>query len=376
MPDPDVQASEEQLWGLTPGVPPALAPTQAQAQAQPAPAPAAPTPAPSAIDTGVPPQVPETSRWGTEESPDRVAQVNDAEEFETNRREERRLFGSSVRSVIGDNAELPSAFRRENHPEYGKLTAAEQALAETRDPKVVRQFKPQVEQLRKKIDHEVQVRDQQARATRREQLARDDAPYTSPDARAKTAETMNTPITTAVADAVAQAGHKDPKIARQWDYNVTVSPITTMSKPKGGTSPDEKFNPANRDFTPLRDAATSIATHNRGLSNDASVFYSIKLGTPGGGTDDKGNQVKGFNGRYGAGATNYKVVGRDDLDNWLLQMDDGKKLRVPDFEYKQFTTARLQGVKRAKEWEENYKKQQQPGLLGRALEYVIPKKGF
>jgi len=172
---------------------------------------------------------------------------------------------------------------------------------------------------------------------------------------------------------------RDPPTARQSDYDLSVSPITTMSKPLPGVDPKAKPDATNRDYTPLRDAATDIAIHNRGLPGDASVRYAIQLGTPGGGTDEKGNQLQGYNGHYGAGATNYRVIGRDDLDNVLVQMSDGKRLRVPGYTFRNLTTARQQGVQRARAWEDEYKKSQEPGLVRRALNWglsVIPEKGF
>jgi hypothetical protein len=380
MADTDLQQSEQEQWGFTPGAPPALAQADPPAMQGPGPAPA-PMPAPAppragALDTGAPPQMPEASRWGTAPPPPALAQVDDNAEFENNRQDEINAYRNKQLSIIGNNDELTAGFTREQHPEFGKLVEAEAALSRIANPKEARALKPQVDLLRKRIDHEVQARDQQLRTQRREQLARDDAPYQSPDARAKTAEVIDKSLQGALSRTLAGLGAKDPATARVSDYDLTVSPLTTMSKPNPGADPKAKADGTNRDYTPLRDAATEIAVHNRGLSNDATMTYLLKLGTPGGGTDEKGNQLRGYNGRYGAGATNYKVIGRDEVDNVLVEMDDGKRLRVPGFVFRQITTARLQGVKRAKEWENDYKKSQEPSLLGRVLKSVIPEKGF
>lgn len=385
MPDPDIQPSEQQLWGLTPGVPPALVPAQVQAQVQPqvqpqqapviTPAPSPPPP-PSAIDTGVPPQTPESSRWGTEPSPDAVGKIDDNFEFNSNRQEEIKNFRNRTLSVI-DHSELPPAFRREQHPEYGRLSEAEQLLSRMTNRKEISMYKPQVDAMRKRIDHEVDARDRAARTTRREQLAREDAPYMSPDAKQKVASIMDQTLQTEITDDVAKLQSKKPEVARQADYDLAVGPWTTMSKPKPGADPDEKPSATNRDYRPLRDAAASLNLHNRNLvSNEASVRYLVKLATPGGGSDEKGNQLKGYNGRYGAGATNYKVIGRDDLDNVFVEMNDGMRLRVPKQVFNQAEQARLQGVQRAKQWELNYKKSQEPGWISRTLKSIIPEKGF
>lgn len=367
--------SEEEKWGFTPDAPAveqAQAPPQEERRPPTQLAQAAP---PAALDTRAPPQMPESAKWGLTPPPASLGQIDDNAEYEANRKAEVEAFKNRL-SIIGNHEPLPPAFRREQHPEFAKLSEAEATFAQLTDKNEIRRFKPQVDALRKRIDHEVQVRDQQARITRREQLANADAPYTSPENRARTADVISKSLGDAVTANVGNLGSRDPAIARQADYDLAVSPLTTLSRPKPGMDPKAKPDGTNRDYTALRDAVTDISVHNRGVSNEAAVNYVLKIGTPGGGTDEKGNNVVGYNGRYGAGATNYKVIGSDDLDNVMVQMNDGKVLRVPGQTFRQLMIARLQGVQRAKQWEIDYKKSQEPGILGRVLKSVIPEKGF
>jgi hypothetical protein len=191
---------------------------------------------------------------------------------------------------------------------------------------------------------------------------------------------MNTHVTNAVNDSIANVGSKDPETQRRADYTLSVSPLTTMSNPKPGSDPNAKPDPTNRDYTPLRNAATDLAVHNRNLPPEVAVRAAIQIGTPGGGTDKDGKLVPGVNGRTGAGATNYKVIGRDDLDNVMVETRDGLRLRVPGYTYRQLMLARQQGSQRAKTWEQDYKKSQEPGMLRQAIDWglkqVIPEKGF
>lgn len=363
--------SEAERWGLVPTAPPG--------NGQPTPA----TPPPlgqseaqkwgtePALDTG-PPPVPQ-------QGPVTQEPIDDAREFDINKQSEIDAFSKNKLSVI-DYKPLPDAFPREQHPEWGKLQTSKEMLSQIADPKEAKALEPMVRRMEMRINRDVEQRNRQLTTTRREQLARDDAPYQSVEARDKTASAMAAHVGTAVNDTIANLGSNDPPTQRLADYNLTVSPLTTMSRPKPGTDPKAKPDATNRDYGPLRDAATSLATHNRSLPDgESAVRYAIKLGTPGGGTDDKGKPIPGHNGRFGAGATNYKVIGRDDLDNVLVEMDDGKRLRVPGDTFRTLTTARQQGAQRARQWELDYKKSQEPGMLRRAMNWglsVIPEKGF
>jgi hypothetical protein len=381
--------SEAELWGLTPNTPPPPAtgqgpPAQVPVQTPPPPLvqseaqrwgteamPGQTRPAPYALDTGAPP-IPQ-------QGPITQAHVDDAREWDINKQEEIDAFTKNKLSVL-DYKQLPDAFTAQQHPEWGKLQTSKEMLSQVTNPKEAKGLEPLVRRLETRIQHDVEQRNKQLTTTRREQLARDDAPYQSVEARDKTAAAMTQHVGTTINDVIANVGSNDPKTARQADYDLTVSPIMTMSRPKPGADTKAKPDATNRDYTPLRDAATNLAIHNRSLPDGASaVRYAIKIATPGGGTDDNGKPVAGYNGRLGMGAANYKVIGRDDLDNVLVQMDDGKRLRVSGDTYRNLLTARQQGAQRARQWEADYKKSQEPGLVRRAMNWglsVIPEKGF
>jgi len=388
MPDP-ADVSEEQLWGLAPDAPPQIA--QAPPPAR--------TPAPVVPQR---PVISEAQRWGTEalpgqtrdapyaldvgppptamQGPTTQQSVDDAREWDIAKQEEIKAYQSNPLSIT-DYSPVPPAFTREQHQDWTRYQQAQEVLnrMQVSDPKQFRLFKPQVDQMRKRIDTEVKARDTQLAKVRQETLKRDDAPYQSPEARDKTASVLETHVTKEIDKTIAKATSGNPKLQREGDYDLTVSGITTLSKPLPGKE-KEKPNATNRDYTPLRDLSTDLATHNRGLPNDAAVRYGIMLATPGGGTDENGNPIPGYNGRFGMGATNYKVIGRDDLGNVLVQMSNGQRLRVPPMSYRTAMTARQQGAQRARTWEDEYKKSQQPGMIRRAIDWglksVIPEKGF
>jgi hypothetical protein len=327
---------------------------------------------PQAIKVGAPP-VPADRSAITQEH------VDDNHEWARANEDEINAYTKNKLSVL-DYKPLPDAFTAEQHPEYGKLQTSKEMLSQITNPKEAKALEPMVRRMEARINHDVEQRNKQLTTTRREQLARDDAPYQSVEARDKTASAMATHVGTAVTNTTADLASNNPAAARQADYDLTVSPLMTMSRPKPGSDAKAKPDATNRDYGPLRDAATALATHNRSLPDgEAAVRYAIKLGTPGGSIDDKGKSTPGYNGRHGMGATNYKVIGRDDLDNVLVEMDNKVRLRIPGDTYRNLLTARQQGAQRARQWELDYKKSQEPGLVRRAMNWglsVIPEKGF
>lgn len=386
MADPN---SEAELWGLTPTPPPT-------GGGQPT-----PTPTPTQTTTQPPVVQSEAQQWGTEAMPGQTRaapyaldtgpppvpqqgpitqqHVDDAREFDINKQSEIDAYTKNKLSVA-DFKPLPDAFNKEQHPEWGKLQTSKEMLSQITNPKEYKALEPMVRRMESRIAHDVDQRNKQQTAERRVKMQHEDAPYQSVEERDKTASAMNTHVTTAVNDTIANIGSNDPPTQRQADYNLTVSPLMTMSKPKPGADPKAKPDAMNRDYTPLRNASTSLAIHNRSLPDgESAVRYAIKIGTPGGGTDDKGKPIPGHNGRYGMGATNYKVIGRDDLDNVLVEMDDGKRLRVPGDTFRNLSIARQQGAQRARQWELDFKKSQEPGWVRQQINKglsLIPEKGF
>lgn len=392
MADPDFGMNQEELWGLKPEAPPTT-PTQLPQQA-PQQRPALPDisesqrwgttampgqtrPAPYAFDTGAPP----TPGYDPSKAPPSQAQVDDAREWDLNKEQEINAYATNRLSTT-DYRPLPDAVTPQQHPDWQNLQIAKERLAQ-QDPRTIKRLTPQLNKWEADINAQTKAANSKAMAERRVKLQHEDAPYQSVEQRQKTADVVSQAVGKEVDAIGANVNSRDQASARQADYNLAVSPVTTMSRPLPGAEKD-KPNSTNRDYTLLRDAATDIAVHNRHLPDaNAAVRYVIKLGTPAGGTDEKGNQGQGFNGRYGAGATYYKVIGRDDLDNVLVQFDDGMRLRVPGYTYRQTMLARQQGMQRGRAWEENYKKSQEDDWGQRikqgidwGLKTFIPSKGF
>jgi hypothetical protein len=126
------------------------------------------------------------------------------------------------------------------------------------------------------------------------------------------------------------------------------------------------------DYTPLRDAVTSIAMLN-GISIEQATNYTLGIGSPIGHDDKTGAPLPGYNGRKGAGGASYKVIGRDVRDRPVIELEGGIRLRVPAETLDQLVKAREKGYLAAKQWEADRKKQGEPGLVGQTFNWIRDK---
>jgi len=201
----------------------------------------------------------------------------------------------------------------------------------------------------------------ETRKRHEEELKKADAKWEDPAEREKNAGVVGNHIDTVARETEAWAKHKDPVIRKQNDYDFKVGPLTTMRRAK----PDGTY-----DYQPLRDATNTIIMLNGGLSNEKALQNALRLGSPVGFDDKTGQPLYGYNGRRGAGAANYKVLGRDMRNNVVVEMNDGTKLRMPPSLLDEFVNARERGYANAREWEKKNKAAQEPGLIGRAYNEV------
>ena len=239
---------------------------------------------------------------------------------------------------------------------YGKLSKAERPA-----------FKPLVDGLKAQIINETKAANAKVRDQQKVEASQADAPYENTTARLRTGETISSLIDTVTGDYTERAKDRDPKIAQQADFTIKTSPLTTMAiKRRDGTM----------SYEPLRDTATSLVTLNPRLAPDVAIRTVLSLASPVG-FDDSGKPAAGVNGKTGAGAKNYQVIGRDVRDNYLIVTRDGQHLRVDPDTMASINQTRTLGYKAAKQWHvDQNKTANEPDWLTRAYRAIIPGKGF
>lgn len=384
MADPNVPSEAEQ-WGLTPDAPPTI-PQQPQQQQKPQPSPlnlsepqrwgTEPMPgetrsAPYGLNTGPPPV--------KEGAPIVQSDVDDAREWDRSKQAEIDAYTRGPVLSGTDYKPIPQQNTVEQHQDYQRYMNAQQMLGSITDRKERTELGGMIKQLGQRIQHDTDQKNRLALQAHKEQLAAQDAPYQTVEARDKTVSAMTQHVTNVLNDTFARAGSNNASENRQASFDMGASPIITMSRPKPGTNEKDPPTAENRDYSTLIAAAADLATHNRKFVNNADAVRAIiRMGTFGGGTGQDADQ-SGFNGRKGMGAANYRVIGRDASDNFLVEMNNGVRLRVPPDTMRLIVNSRQQSAQRARQWQTDYDKSQQPGLFRQGLNEVlklIPEKGF
>ena len=314
---------------------------------------------PGALQTGAPPAVTPGVTPQAKPAFDDDGQYQQAEQIEEDTYRNNVLDATGRKPLLG-------GITRETHPEYAKLQEAMEIYKEIKNPKEASYFQPRLRALERKIQTDIGAQERKVRQERTDQLHQIDGPRETPKARAETAALMSTEIDNFVAPLQQTAQSRNPAKARQADFDIQTSPLTTMSK-KG---PDGTVS-----YEPLRNAVTAIATYNGKVPNEMAVQYALTIGSPVG-TDEKGEPIVGRNGVKGKGVTNYKVLGQDARGNYLLEMPDTNVLRLDPLTFNNLRKARVAGYKNASDWENKRKEADKPGLLTRTIQAVIPEKGF
>ena len=315
------------------------------------------------VQTGTPPPAP---------TPEQVKQqtaaeaADDMEQQKAADLEEEQQY-KTLRSHHGNYDILKDNVTADSHPDTPKLQRALELYSKLGkgDP-AIKQYKPLIDGLKAKINTETKAQNDKVNAARKVEAAQADAKYEDVNQRERTYGTIGTIVDTVAGDYGDRAKDRDPKVAQASDFTVKTSPLTTMSiKKRDGTV----------SYEPLRNAATSIATLNGRMPPDAAVNHVLSMASPLG-FDDKGKPLTGVNGKTGAGATTYQVIGRDVRDNYLVVTNDGTHLRVDPDTMAQVRQARQMGWRAAKQWQTDQKKAAEPDWLTRTYRSVIPGKGF
>jgi hypothetical protein len=306
------------------------------------------------------------------EKPSAPVPYNDYEEHESAKRQAQDIYDKNLLSHDDSNTPIKPAIRREDHPLAADLKRAGDIIESL--PNVTKQdqarrktYEAQYNRMAARIDRDTKAAEDQAKKARQEELKALNSNYENVPARDKTAEVMKTHVDNYKTDLQNKVDANDQQAA----FSLRISPLTTM-----GTERKDKEGNKVMDYTPLRDASARIALLNKDISNEAAVKYAVAIGSYAGGTDEKGNHVPGRNGRYGSGATNYTVLGKDESGMYKIKMADGRTLRVDKYTMDQFDNARIRGAQEAAAWEKEQREKARPTIGGRILRAVIPPKGF
>ena len=380
-----VQPSESSLWAVDPNATP-VSPAAATGTVAAPPSAAAPSPAPTVVPER--PQIGEGQLWGTQALDTTATPVtsgtpgaattpaptgpkplwDDAEELRLADEERQKALGQKVShddTPVSDRIDLKS------HPQYGDAVRGRELIAKLPIGKARTAYQTQQNKLEKKIEDDLKAQATEAKKARAEELKLQNEPYTSVEQREKNIGIVGGHVQTLAQTKAEDAKVGTPEEQKQKDYNYRVSPFTTM-----GTRRKDKDGNEIVDYRPFNLAAGSIASLNKGLPAEVAADVVYIMGSPAGGTNDKGEPVKGANGRTGAGATSYKITGRDESGMVRVKLPDGRSIRIDEYSLNQIEKARLRGWKEAQAWENEQKEKAKPGLGARILKSIIPGKGF
>ena len=378
--DPNAVPYGEQIAQAPPPPPPAAAPAlpsyfdlrqpQAPSVSPSGVPPAAPASAPTAVQTTAPPPA------GAPAAPAGVPAYDvdpkaDEDNYQQSQIYEQSQYDKNVLSHKTGRA-TPIDVNEKQHPEWENYNAIMQDWKGLSSAEQRARAKP-VQQMWNRIQADTKRINADNREKRRAEAHGLDAPRLTPEAREKTASLMEGYVQQEADKVTAASQHANPAIRRQNEFELKTSPITTMTY---------KDRDGKTNLQPFRDAVTSLAQLNDGVSNDQIVRYGLALGSPVGFDDTTGKPLPGMNevgGKKiaGKGATNYRVLGRDAADNWIVEMPDQQQIRIPPQTYRNLQKARERGYENAKKWREGDKAaKEQKGLGTRILETIIPPKGF
>jgi hypothetical protein len=365
-----------------PSAPPEYGPEVAQALPEPSPfqqlpagapppAPTAPPPPPSgqgdqpgAVQTEAPPVQPPPPAA----APAPLALPSDNDDMQQQQAadlEEQQQYGT-LRSHHGNYEILKDSVTSQSHPNFSKYERGLEIYA-TMDKQSRARWKPLLDNMKATIQNDTKTQNAKIKDQLRVEAAQADAKYEDVNQRTRTGDTISGFVDDTASNITDAAKDRDPKVAQENSFTLQTSPLSTMSaKRRDGTM----------NYEPIRNAATSIATLNGGMAPDLAVKTVLSLASPIG-FDDTGKPLPGKNGKTGAGATSYQVIGRDIRDNYLVVTHDGTHVRVSPETMDQLRQARQAGYRVAKKLQlEHSKATTEPDMLTRAWRSIIPGKGF
>jgi hypothetical protein len=293
---------------------------------------------------------------------------DDAEELRLANEDRQKALGQRVSHDDTPVSDVPDY---KSHPQYNDFKAAYDKVTSWPESKNKKAYEVRVKALGKKIADETKAQATEARKARAEELKLQNEPYTSVEQREKNIGIVGGHVQTLAQTKAEDRTVGTPEEQKQKDYNYRVSPFTTM-----GTKRKDKDGNEVVDYRPFNLAAGSIASLNKGLPAEVAADVVYIMGSPAGGTNDKGEPVKGANGRTGAGATSYRITGRDESGMVRVRLPDGRSIRIDEYSLGQIEKARLRGWQERQAWEKEQEEKAKPGLGTRILKSIIPGKGI
>jgi len=393
MADPDlVQPSDSaagfaDLWAVDPNATP-VSPAAPPASGTAPPPAAAPSPTPAVVPNQRP-QISESALWGTEAldttqtpvtqqpaqttvQPAKGPLWNDDDELKLADQDRQKALGQ----VVGDDDVVLTDPDRKKHPLYNNTVIAEQKIKEKPLGKTRTYYEKELAKLNARIDKEIKEQAAAAQKKRAENLKEQNEPYQSIEQREKNVGIVGGHVQTIADERKADMTVGTPEEQAQKEYNYRTSPLTTMA---GNKKKDADGN-ETYDYRPLKLAAGSLASLNKNVPAEVAADIIVSMGSPVGGTNDKGEPVKGFNGRSGAGAASYKVLGKDESGMVRVKLADGRTVRIDPYSLDQVEKARVKGWKVERTaWEKEQAKKAEEAKRGgfgtRVLRAIIPGKG-
>jgi hypothetical protein len=354
------------LWGLDregnqaapPTQPPVVTPQAPAPPQQPAGPPAPPPATGGALQTNVPPPSKppsEASKWGL----DKFDDADDANERALAQRDASDAYRNKdgVLSHLNNFNPISQETKLEQHPLYERYNELVTKVWPTLTKQEQAARQPARRAMEMRINSDLKQQNAEVRKRHEELLRVGDEKFDNFDQREKSAATVGGYVDNKLKETEAWTKHGDPKIRNKYDYDLKTSPLSTMRRAR----PDGTF-----DNTPLRDAATAIATLNH-VSVDQAVDYVLGIGSPVGYDDKTGLPYTGYNGRRGSGGASYKVIGRDVRDRVVIETSDHRRLRLPPEVLDQLVEAREKGYAASRKYQADRKAAEQPGLVGRTI---------
>lgn len=356
--DPALWGGGDQQVAQAPAQPPVV--KQPQQPQQPTAPPAGPTSPTTAIRTDVDPlwnapaQQTETKPWGD---------ADDLGEWKAAQQDAIRNYRDPEK-VLSHTHNYDAISKETNptdNPEYQQYQELVTKIWPTLSKQEQAARAPARRAMEMKINADLKAHNAEVRKRHEEALRASDMKWEDPTQREKNASLIGTDLDTKVRETEAWSKHNDPAIRNRNDFAYKTSPMSTMRRAR----PDGTY-----DYTPLRDAATTIAMLNGGVSKEQAINYALAIGSPVG-FDDKTHQpLFGYNGRRGLGGASYQVIGADVRGNPVIELEGGTKLRLPQKLLEDFADARRKGYGAAKQWETDRREQEKPGLIGRTINQV------
>lgn len=250
--------------------------------------------------------------------------------------DDEKNYRSTPRSHLGrhDTIEPPNLPQIQTDPDFAALQRIKQ-LAGTLGPKERKEadaiYNRGLARLHKKVDAEQKRLREEFKAKQTDDLKKIDEHHETLQTRDETASKMDTYISQQRTKLEQDGANTDPKVGRKHLFDLKVGPQGTLEPHR------------------IREAMMAITALNPWMTTDQAYRAVSVLASPGP-TNPKEDKEP-FNGIWGKGGANYKVLSPDLRGNYLVQLQDGTVLRLKPSAYAIVQYGREEGWKRARTFE-------------------------